>query len=81
MTKNKTCKSYKYVPFTGVGTKPPTTSGEYRIKTKKNQPVYIGYTNNLYREMKLQIDDSQSDNRTIFEWSLVGSHMSYCVDQ
>ena len=39
----------KYDPSTGIGTRPPASSGEYRIRDDRGQIVYIGETNNLQR--------------------------------
>ena len=39
----------KYDPSTGIGTKPPASSGEYRFRDDRGQIVYIGESNNLQR--------------------------------
>ena len=39
----------KYDPSTGIGTKPPASAGEYRIRDSQGDIVYIGETNNLQR--------------------------------
>ena len=41
----------KYNPTTGVGSKPPASPGEYRIRNGEGDIVYIGETNNLNRRM------------------------------
>lgn len=39
----------KYNPTTGVGRKPPSKPGEYRIRNASGTISYIGETNNLSR--------------------------------
>ena len=44
----------KYNPTTGVGSKPPASPGEYRIRNGEGDIVYIGETNNLNRPFHLR---------------------------
>ncbi len=39
----------KYNPTTGMGNKPPSVAGEYRIRDTVGNITYIGETNNLSR--------------------------------
>lgn len=58
----------KYNPSTGIGTPPPSSPGEYRIRDNSGEITYIGETNNLSRRTgehirsgKLSVKDGCSD--------------------
>ena len=56
----------KYDPSSGAGTKPPPAPGEYRIREKAGQILYVGETNNINRRMKEHIRTGKlNENRTI----------------
>ncbi|MBQ3063141.1 MAG: GIY-YIG nuclease family protein [Clostridia bacterium] len=45
-----------YDPVTGRGTKPPSAPGEYRIRGRKGEIIYVGETNDLLRRMREHIN-------------------------
>ena len=45
-------RPFKFNPFTGTGSKPPSRPGEYRMRDAKGIIAYIGETNNIKRRMR-----------------------------
>lgn len=68
----------KYDPTTGIGKRPPSAAGEYRIRDEKGTIVYIGETNNLNRRMGEHIRSGKlttgADSHSTIEYKVASAN-------
>lgn len=69
-------RPYKYNPFTGSGSKPPASPGEYRLRDSEGALYYIGETCNLNRRSNEHIRSGKLSDGGSVEYKIADGRSS-----
>ena len=63
-------RPFKYDPFTGTGSRPPSCPGEYRLRDESNNVAYLGEADNINRRMHEHMNSGKLRDGFTFEYKV-----------